>query len=567
MAIQDARQIDENSRLECDVCVVGGGAAGVTLALQLSRSSMSVILLESGDWKADAQTQELYHGETADESLHSRPQFYRQRRFGGSTTIWSGRCVPYDPIDFEKRDYMPESGWPIGYDEIEPYYRRATRICEAGQYAFRVAEALPGAPAQMIPGFTSQLVETDSLERFSRPTHFARRYRRLMEWSSRLRVILNSNCVHLAVRESRTIDHLTVSTLEGRKFTVAARRFVLATGGLEVTRLLLASRDVFPEGIGNGSDQLGRYYMCHIAGTLGQLELNVARPREFHGYEIAPDGVYCRRRFQLAADEQRRLGVGNLIARMHHPTISDPDHRTGPLSALYLARHLLPREFSKRAHGADRSFSMLARHVRNVVGDPLYTARFLSHWFWRHTLPARKFPSVIVNPRSQRYTLDFHAEQVPNFDSRVQLSNQRDRLGMPRLHIDWRYTPLDVHTVGRSFGVLAQEFERTGVGRLTFQDHEIEAAIMREGAYGGHHIGTTRMSDSASRGVVDHNCRVHGLKNLYIASSSVFPTSSQANPTLTIVALALRLANHLDKFAAPDVVSAAPPEPATAEAL
>jgi choline dehydrogenase-like flavoprotein len=294
---------------------------------------------------------------------------------------------------------------------------------------------------------------------------------------------------------------------------------------------------------------LGRFYMCHIAGTVGRLELNVPRSRDFHGYELSPDGIYCRRRFQLAPDVQASLGIGNLIARMHHPTIADPSHRTGPLSALYLARHLIPREFSKRVNDGEHSARNWARHARNVLADPLHTARFLAHWLFKRSLASRKFPSVIVNPRSNNYTLDFHSEQMPNLDSRIRLTDQRDRLGMPRLHLDWRYTPLDVRTVRDSLRVIAEEFARTNVGRLSFEDDEVERAIRREGAYGGHHIGTTRMSDSPSQGVVDRNCRVHGLDNLYIASSSVFPTSSQANPTLTIVALALRLASHVRQVA------------------
>jgi len=550
MAILDGRTIENGGKLDCEVCIVGGGAAGITLALEMARTSKSVILLEAGDWKPSPQTQELYEGEVENETLHSPPQFYRQRCFGGSTRIWSGRCVPFDPIDFERRDFIPHSDWPFGREELDPFYPRANRICEAGKYAFRVAEALPGAPPEMIPGFVSDRVQTDGLERFSRPTNFAKRYRAAIEKSRRLRVILNSNCTNLAVKpDSQEIDHLTVKTLERGSFTIKARPVALATGGLEVTRLLLASRDVHREGIGNGCGLLGRYYMCHIAGTLGQLELNVPRSRDFHGYELSPDGIYCRRRFQLAPEVQRSLGIGNLIARMHHPKIADPSHLTGPLSTLYLARHLLPREFSKRVNDGEHSARGWARHARNVLSDPLHTARFLSHWLLKRTLASRKFPSVIVTPRLNRYTLDFHSEQMPNPASCVRLSDQRDRLGMPQLHIDWRYVPLDIQTVRDSFRVIAEEFERTKVGRLTFDDAEVEAAIVREGAYGGHHIGTTRMSENPSQGVVDRNCRVHGLGNLYIASSSVFPTSSQANPTLTIVALALRLAKHLQNEA------------------
>ena len=554
MAIQDGRLIDEGAELGCDVCIVGGGAAGITLALELARTSQSVILIEAGDWRPDAKTQKLYEGEVENEALHSPPQYYRQRRFGGSTTIWSGRCVPYDPVDFETRTFMPHSGWPIGRDELDPYYAQATRICEAGEPAYRVAEALPGARPEMIPGFSSDRVETDGLERFSRPTNFARRYREALEQAPGVRVILNSNCTHLAAStDSPTIERLEIATLEGRRFSIRARRVMLATGGLEVTRLLLASRDVYHEGLGNESGMLGRYYMCHIAGTLGRLKLTGPPSRDFHGYEISPDGIYCRRRLQLAAQVQRDLEVGNLIARIHHPTIADPRHLTGPLSALYLARKLLRSEFRKRASDGYHAKALWARHAGNVLNDPLYTIAFFWNGLSRRALASRKFPSVIVTPRSRRFTLDFHAEQAPNRESRVWLTGTCDSLGMPRLHVDWRYTPLDVRTVRESFRVFADEFERTGTGQLQFDDAEVERSICHEGAYGGHHIGTTRMSDSPSQGVVDRDCRVHGLENLYVASSSVFPTSSQANPTLTIVALTLRLARHLEQAGAQEL--------------
>jgi choline dehydrogenase-like flavoprotein len=546
VAILDGRLVPENADLSCDLCIVGGGAAGISLAIALAQSSLSVILLEAGGAKADSRNQELYEGEVANDALHSPPVLYRQRRFGGTTSIWSGRCVPFDPIDFEARDYVPHSGWPFGLSELEPYYATATELCEAGECEYRVAQALPGARSELIPGFVSDSVEMDGLERFSRPTDFGRRYRTALENVSGMRVVLNSNCIQVAAkRESEEIDHLDVATLEGRRFRVSARCFVLAAGGLEVTRLLLASRDVFPDGIGNEFGLLGRYYMCHIAGTLGRLELTRPQPRNFHGYEQSPDGIYCRRRLQLAPDVQRTLGIGNLIARIHHPSIFDPSHGTGALSALYLARHAIPREHRKRVDQGERSRTAWLKHLSNVLLDPLDTARFMSHWLVRRTLASRKFPSVIVSPRSNRFTLDFHGEQAPNPASCVMLGDQRDCFGMPRLFIDWRYNLLDVQMVRESFRVIAQEFEKTGVGRLTFADEDVEPAICREGAYGGHHLGTTRMSDSPSHGVVDRDCRVHGLANLYIASGSVFPTSSQANPTLTIVALALRLADHL----------------------
>jgi choline dehydrogenase-like flavoprotein len=174
---------------------------------------------------------------------------------------------------------------------------------------------------------------------------------------------------------------------------------------------------------------------------------------------------------------------------------------------------------------------------------------FVLHMVRKRFLATRKFPSIIVPPPSGQFSIDFHAEQQPNPESRVQLGAQRDRLGMPRLRVDWRYTSLDIHTVTEAFRVMAEELARTGCGRLDYQPDTLEQLVIRDGAYGGHHIGTARMGASPSTSVVDSDCRVHDLHNLFIASSAVFPTSGQANPTLTIVALALRLADHLKRLA------------------
>jgi choline dehydrogenase-like flavoprotein len=366
-----------------------------------------------------------------------------------------------------------------------------------------------------------------------------------------VRVLLNANCteIHLSP-DGGHVESIVVRTLTGRRFSIAASYVVLATGGLEVARLLLASRGVHGNGIGNGHDLVGRYYMCHVAGTLGTLTINGPSSRVHHGYELSPDGIYCRRRIAFPASVQRELGIGNFIARLHHPRITDPEHGSGPLSALYLARHLIDYEYGKRLHGDDHvTWSDSIAHVRNVVIDPITTAGFVLHLVRKRFLAPRKFPSIIVQPPSGRFSIDFHAEQQPNPESRVQLGTQRDRLGMPRLRVDWRYSSTDIHTVVEAFRVMAEELARSGCGRLDYQPDTLERSMVRDGAYGGHHIGTARMGASPSTSVVDSDCRVHDLHNLFIAGSAVFPTSGQANPTLTIVALALRLADHLKRLA------------------
>jgi choline dehydrogenase-like flavoprotein len=549
--IDDAKRLEDGARLSCDICVVGAGAAGISLALEFVHRHHSVLVLESGALTADESTQSLYQGEVSDAKLHSPPHTYRQRRFGGSTTVWGGRCVPFDPIDFEKRSYLPGSGWPITYEDVLSYYPRANELCEAGTFAYTAGTAFPEGMRPMIDGFESNKISTNTLERFSCPTDFGRRYKHRLAASRRVRVLLNANCTELHTSsDGNRVDQLIVRTLTGKRITVEAGNVVLAVGGLEVPRLLLASRQTQRAGIGNATDHVGRYYMCHMAGTLGALTINGPRSRVYHDYERSPEGVYCRRRLAITEAAQRELGIGNFVARLHHPRIPNPAHRTGALSALYLGKRFVSYEYSKRLHGEEAgSWPDWLRHVRNVVADPFNTAGFVLHLARKRALAERKFPTIIVRPRNGRFSIDFHAEQVPNADSRVVLGERRDRLGTPQLYIDWRHTALDIHTVAASFQIMAAELAGSGCGRLDYDPETLEELVMRDGAFGGHHIGTTRMSASRSSGVVDADCRVHDVSNLFVASSSVFPTSSQANPTLTIVALALRLADHLRKLA------------------
>jgi hypothetical protein len=292
--------------------------------------------------------------------------------------------------------------------------------------------------------------------------------------------------------------------------------------------------------------------MSHIAGTVGSLQVNGPGESVWHGYDVAPDGTYCRRRISLLPKVQAQLGLGNAVFRLHHPRITDPRHRTGPLSAIYLAQHFISYEYAKRlVSDSPPALSTWLRHGLNAATDPLSTARFLTHWLRHRTLAERKFPSIIIRPRTNLFSLDFHAEQVPNPDSRITLGTKMDRFGNRQIRVDWRYTALDVETVARSVALLQADLAERQTAALTLAANEpdIETVVRRDGAYGGHHIGTARMGAGPTSGVVDRNGQVFGINNLYVAGSAMFPTSSQANPTLTIVATALRLAEHLGTIA------------------
>ncbi len=544
--IEEANQVPRGSCLAVDVCVVGAGAAGISLALSLSGTGLSVALLEAGKQTQDAAAQALYEGEVADEQLHSPAHRYRLRGLGGSTSLWGGRCMPYDPIDFEERPWVPHSGWPITYEDLVPYYVAANTLAEAGRYAYDAREAFPLLPP-MIAGFTSEIVRTTGLERFSCPTHFGKRYARRLKLAPDVRVLRGAICTAIRLEaDASSVRLLDIATLEGNRFTVRARATVLATGGLETARLLLCSNDVTPQGVGNRFDVVGRYYMCHIAGNVGALVVNGPPSDVRHGYEIAPDGVYCRRRISIAPARQRQHQLLNAVARLHFPKITDPSHGSGVLSGLFLARRMISYEYGKRLQ--DRTPPTLgayARHLLNVASDPLDTAAFLAHWFSRRTLAQRKFPSVILRNRTNRFSLEVQSEQQPLASSRVHLCNAVDPLGMRRIRIDWRYSRDDIESVAQTLDLFAAELARSGAGRFTYQRATLEEDLLRYGAYGGHHIGTARMGRDPHTSVVDSDCKVHSVDNLYVAGSAAFPTSSQANPTLTIIALSLRLADHL----------------------
>ena len=547
--IQNADDIVRDTVVRANICIVGGGPAGITLALSLAQIGQNILLLESGDDQPNAAVQALNIGEVVDETLHSPTDKYRQRILGGGTSIWGGRCVPFDPIDFEHRPWIDHSGWPVGYDDVESHYAAANALCEAGEYEYDARLAVSGGMRPMLRGFTPSDFDVNGIERFSCPTDFGRRYRDRLQSASAVRVLLRATVSRLnASRDGSRIESVEVRNGKDTTFTVVADQFVLAMGGMETPRLLLTSDEVHVGGIGNANDLVGRYYMSHIAGTIGCLQVNGARDSVWHGYDVAADGTYCRRRISLRPDVQSRLGLGNLVFRLHHPRIADPRHRTGPLSAIFLAQRFISYEYAKRlVSDVPPSARTWLRHGFNAATDPFSTARFLGHWLRDRTLAERKFPSIIIRPRTNLFSLDFHAEQAPNPDSRIGLADTRDRFGNRQVRVDWRYVRQDVDTVAKSFDLLKSNLAEQSIGRLTLAANEsdIETVVRRDGAYGGHHIGTVRMGATEREGVVDRHCKVFGVNNLYVAGSATFPTSSQANPTLTIVALALRLAGHL----------------------
>lgn len=529
--------------LRTAVCIAGAGAAGITLACELEALGVDVLLLEAGGpgWRGGV-SQDPYRGSSG--GAHPPPGHFRRRAFGGSTTLWGGRCVPYDPIDFEPRAYVPGSGWPIAYDEVARHYPAALAYCDAGAAEFDPTEALPGA-APLLPGARASGAETalcERLERYSLPTDFGRRYRRRLERSSRVRVVSHAQVVRLV----RADDGGRIAALEfvargGRRQRVRAERFVLALGGIETVRLLWAS-DPCGTGYGNQADCLGRYYTCHLENVIGTVR--PPAPATALDFERTRDGVYARRKLQLAAAVQRRERLLNIAFRLHYPSVADAAHRSAVLSAVYLAKRALVPEYRRiLTHGADDGD--WAAHLRNVVGGAPSLARFGLRWIARRVLARRKLPYVLVGNADGSYPIEFNAEQTPLPDSRITLGSELDAYGMPRVHVQWRFCERDVDSICRAYRVLGDGLAAQAGWRLEVDFATLRERVRHSAPVGGHHLGGARMADAPARGVVDTRCAVFGLPNLYVAGAAVFPTSGHANPTLTIAAMAVRLAHHL----------------------
>ncbi|MDB5774666.1 MAG: oxidoreductase [Herbaspirillum sp.] len=529
--------------LHATVCIVGAGAAGITLACELDGCGFKVLLLEAGAVKEQAGRSDYYEGKA--ERPHPATTEYRRTRFGGTTHIWGGRCVPFDPIDFERRDYIPHSGWPIAYDEVAQYYPKALAYCHAGAFGFAASSALDNAPPT-ISGFAGAgTVLNDLIERYSLPTDFGKHYRKQLARSANVTALLGARAVSLnKAGDSDRIASLTVADDSGREHTVHANVFVLATGGIEAPRLMLASDKNGP-GLGNRHDLLGRFYACHFENTLGKLVANGESVA--FDFEKTRDGVYCRRKLQFSAAAQREHRLLNTAFRLHFPDYADAAHGSAVMSTIFLAKSVLIKEYRTilQHNASDAIASPIGAHARNVATGLPQLLKFGYDWLFLRKLAERKLPYTLVRNADGSFPLEFNCEQTPQADSRITLGLEVDRHGMRRVHVNWKISEDDIDAAQRAFMLLRRTINASPRCRLEFDEAGLRARLAQSVPLGGHHIGAARMAASPMRGVVDSNCAVFDLPNLFIASSAVFPTSSHANPTLTIVALAVRMAKHL----------------------
>lgn len=502
------------------ICVVGGGPAGITLALELAARGKSVILAESGGLKSEPETQALYRGESVGHPMVLEEG--RHRVLGGAATQWTGRCALLDDIDFEQRDWVAYSGWPFGADALKPHYALAAQYCGFGDGEFEAPAALSSAGAataldpERISTHVWRYAPQSGVRRYR---DWGRDYAEALRRQSGLRVILHANALHLETQRRRVVG-MSFASLSGKRIRVTADAFVLCCGGAENTRLLLIWREQAPHLFVQGGDWLGRCFMQHPRGVIATVHADQAASEQLQDrFNVFSrrGGVQYELGFALSATTQRREKLLNASAIL---------------------------SYSADANSPWERFKAVAQG--DLAGLQAAVARpgAISRNIWRRGVLGRH---PLLQTRAINVVVDL--EQAPDPESRLTLASERDALGLPRLRVDWRIGVQERVTAARFAHLLAEEFSRLGLPELRPARCEARTGALPAEALTGtfHHIGAVRMAEVADRGVVDGQCRVHGIDNLFVQGCAVFPTGGHANPTFTIVALALRQASILSQ--------------------
>jgi len=540
--IQDFRSASCPDALAADVCIIGAGPAGISLAMALAGSPWTVCLLEGGGTRAEAASQALYEGESVGPYAFD-PSTSRLRALGGATQIWGGGCIPLAASEMAARDWVPGGGWPIGREELSPYYEHANRLCaiepgaiEDGAYRFDGAPSMP--PASPLQPRTSRSSSID----FST-------YREQLHKAAGVTALLHANLLRLqATPQANAVGSALIGSTDGRRGVVRARCFVLAAGGLENARLLLLSDDVARNGLGNDHDLVGRFFMDHPRCRLGTLR-HPDIARAVHRYERAQGRAATPAFHHLCLTEDAQRAHRLLHARVRPFSIErDPPEGLAAMRALRAALRR-PPERDEAAQVEARLLDALEHDVpqRQTIGEgrpgPL-ALRSVRHADDIVRAALRKLARRPVVD-ADRAELVGYFEQAPNRDSRVALADSRDALGLRRIRVDWRMSAQDEENIRRASRLIGDALAADLGARFEPAGWLADPAAPLPLHGTAHHMGTTRMSDSPATGVVDAQCRVHGIDNLYVAGSSVFPTGGWSFPTLTIIALALRIGDEL----------------------
>lgn len=466
-----------------DLCVAGSGPAGMTVAREAARLGLRVLLLEAGGAEMSADSQDVYEARSIGPLEYYGVNSCRLRMFGGTSNHWSGRCAILDPIDFEARDIWPLPGWPIAREEV---YRRL----DDARAILDIADQSLDPRSE--PHWRAGRFTTSGFAR-SAPTRFGEKFGDELKASNRIDTALNANLVDAALGDnSDAVTAFTVADYKDRRFSINARQFVLAMGSLENARFLLNLKERSKVPVGDRSGLVGGCFMEHFEITLGRF-ITFDRPLWDRDAPVS---------LSVSDDVLRARRLGTAVVTLNPSARPRFYGRLAPLRRV-------ANDFSCGAHHA--APALFSARGAVCKGDGLVT-------------------DII--------------EQTPNPDSRVVLDRDaKDRFGDFRIAVDWRLSAQDVATIRGLAEETGKALAEQDLARFQIAEEIIDGRP-RPGFH-CHQMGTTRMSSDPMKGVVDENCRVHGMKNLSIAGSGVFPTGGGVNPTLTIVSLALRLGEYL----------------------
>ena len=526
--IIESHLIAEGKTIETDVCIVGAGVAGITLAQEFIEKKFRVALLECGDLKPDNKTQSFFWGETIGHPYYPL-DMTRSSGFGGSAHRWNidlqtgdfgVRLHPLDAIDFTEREWVAHSGWPFEKSHLDIFYERAQRVCNIGPYRYDARDWEDPNKAPSLP-FLSNRVQTTIFQFADRMT-FIKDHFHAITAASNINVYTHANVVEIKTDEKgEVVDGLQLACLNGKSFSIKANLYILALGAIETARLLLISNKVQKNGIGNQNDLVGRYFMEHPHLWSGRYLPSCPEL-------VAKTGLYM-------------LNWNNGTPIMGKLTIDQRVQHSERL--LNYCVSIVPDIYKYRPNIMPDwhivSWPML--DAQHPFGEENSTTLYQAAIKKAHSTLSRVYRRF--RPAEISFKLNHMTEQIPNPDSRVFLIEEKDALGRNRVCLDWRLSPIDIHSIIRSQEIIDEELQRAGLGRLQINLKSDEPPPGLQG--GWHHMGTTRMHVDKNKGVVDENCNVHGISNLFIAGPSLFPTCGYANPVLTIVALAIRLADHI----------------------
>ncbi|WP_245980061.1 GMC family oxidoreductase [Gryllotalpicola protaetiae] len=527
---------------------------GLAFAMEMAQLDRTVLLVDAGDLesgKRNVVAPSTQRTEIVDAARHAPLELTTRQGIGGTSWLWGGRCVAFEPIDFEVRDFVPEGEWPITIDDVAPWYAAAASHLDCGSAVFRSDKP----DWEGLNDFTMS-----NLERWARRPKLGPRLGARVVAHPSVSTLMSTRLERIDFAADGSVAALVVNR-EGAPARLRAKSYVLAMGGLEIARFLLGVQHERPGSFGGVDGPLGRYYMGHATGSIAEIVLD--DPTRAADLDFVRDefDTYIRRRFTLSEEAQRRHRVLNTSFYLDNPPFYEYQHRNATLSLVFLGLVIPPvgrailAEGIRLRHIGPRPYRIGA-HIRNILRRPLRAVTDVSDVILRrYVSPVRK-PGFILRNDGGRYALHYHAEQLPNAESRLRLS-QAD--GVSKLEVDYRYLEKDIDSLLRCHELLDQELRSAGIGRLEYLAPDaasVRAMAWEQSTDGFHSIGTTRMSNNPTDGVVDRDCRVHGTSNLYLATSGVFPTSAEANPTFLAATLAVRLAHLL----------AAQPEQITVEA-